>query len=131
MRLMPDAEFVVTTWLRNHPDVAATGARVDIRYGGITPAVVVERIGGTADYPGVVDHPRLDIGIWAKTKVAALDLGAVVRQAIHAMSGEVVGDAAVGGVSETLGLRYLPDEATETARYLLSVEITMRAVVPQ
>jgi len=131
MRTMPDAELVLTTWLRNHPDVQAFGPAVDVRYPGITPAVVVERIGGVADSLGVVDHPRLDVGIWGATKVAALDLASVVRQAIYAMRGEVVEGAAVGSVAETLGLRYLPDEATEAARYLLSVEITTRAVVAQ
>lgn len=125
---MPDAEYVLTTWLRSDPDVAATGAHVDIRYPGTTPAVVVERIGGVADYLGVVDHPRLDIGVWADTKVNALDLGSVVRQAIHAINGKVVGGAQCGAVLEFLGLRYLPDEATEVARYLFSVEITMRAL---
>jgi hypothetical protein len=128
---MPDAEYVVTTWLRSDPDVLATGAHVDVRYPGTIPAVVVERVGGTADYLAVVDHPRLDVGVWAASKVAALDLGSVVRQAVHAINGQVVGDAQCGSVTEFLGLRFLPDEATETARYLFSVEITMRAVVPQ
>lgn len=132
MRPMPDAEYAVTTWLRGHADVAAFGGRIDIRYPGAAPAVVVERIGGTADYLAAVDHPRLDITVWHTSKVAAHDYAATVRQALHQINGQVVGDAACGGVTEVMGLRFVPDEMTEgTPRYMFTAEITMRAVVPQ
>lgn len=126
--MTPDAEWVVITWLRQQPDITAP---IDTEYPGTPTAVVIERIGGTADYLGVVDHPRLDVGIWAPTKAQAVDLMTTVRTAVHAINGQVVADAACGSVSEVMGPRSLTDESTELSRYLFTVEITMRAVVAQ
>lgn len=127
---MPDAEWVVTTWLRDNPEVAAFNGAIDIRYPGTAPAVVVERIGGLADYLGVLDHPRLDITVWHTSKALAHDYAATVRQAMHAINGQVINGAACGAVTESLGLRFVPDPSTEaTPRYIFTVEITMRAVV--
>ena len=124
MRTMPDAEYVVLAWLVAGDDPPDCG----VFYTGAPPEVVVERIGGTADWLGVVDHPRLDITIWHTSKALAHDLAATVRQRMHGLSGQVVAGASCGGVTETLGLHYLPDEATEaTPRYLFTVEITMRS----
>lgn len=127
VRLLPDAERLVGTYLRGHADVVAlvaTRVSTELPANPIYPAVTVTRVGGVPSLAGYLDVARLELSCWATTKAAAHTLARTVEAALlgapavaHAL-GVVTDSRQVGD-----GLNWNPDEETDMPRYQFVVEL--------
>lgn len=120
---LPDAERLVTTYLRNVPAISAyVGSRVttELPSAPVYPAVTVARVGGVPSLAGYLDEATLDIACWGTTKVQAEELARTVEAAMLI----IVGTYALGVVTDSrqmgIGLRWDVDEATDRPRYLMT-----------
>lgn len=125
VRLLPDAERLVVTYLRAHPDVVAlAGTRVstELPPEPTYPAATVSRIGGNPSIAGYLDVATLEVSAWAATKGAARTLAAAAEAALL----DMVGTHALGVVTGVrpigVGVHWLPDEETDMPRYRFTVE---------
>jgi hypothetical protein len=148
--LVPDAERLVSRYLREHPDVAplvggervytAVPARV-----GSEPFALVQRIGGIPPLsrPLVLDEAQLQVDAWGGSKAQAWTLAETIRQALVDLpaaypEGVVTGVVFVAfrwqpdGTYKPPRPRYLLDVTTYTKpaaeRHVSSSEIDSRAV---
>lgn len=132
----PDAELIVTSWLRTHPALVALGpltVAADLR--GHTPGstrVVVTRTGGTATR--YLDRPRLDLQVWAPDKFRAHQVAQTARAVVHDLAGRAVtyqgGHGQVTAVTDEGGPLWLPDDRADPTnplpRYVVSLRLTTR-----
>lgn len=122
MSVLPDAERIVTTFLRSRSEVAAL---VDDRVYAEIPRKVADRVfplvrvsrtgGGPTESPLHMDRAILAVDVWGGTKFEAQ----AVAAAIMAVLDDIGGYSAHGGYStgSSLGtLRYVPDESFEPPR---------------
>lgn len=136
--MIPDAEKLVSNYLRNHFDVAALAARVV----GKTPAttttawVRVTQLAANADLDSRADHlvnfmVQLDCyaGSTGGQPEANL-LARTVREALHEMPDETFVDAVVSS-ARFVGMLRLPDQDFEPARerVVLTAQVYAHAVV--
>ena len=139
--LLPDAERLVSAWLRTRPAVTALVAQrvyttwpharpVDTKQ----PLLLVQRVGGIPPFsrPLVLDEAELQLDAYGGGKHAAHLLTVIVcRELVHGLTDAVTPDGVVHGV--TIGpKRWLPDESFSPARprYVTDVTLTLTAVRP-
>jgi hypothetical protein len=131
--LLPDAERIVSRYLREHAEVAplVAGERVYTALPaniGSAPLVLVQRIGGVPPFfrPLVLDEAALQIDAWGGTKLDAWTLAETVRQALVSLPGVRYG-AVVSGV-EFGPLRWEPDGTYKPPRprYLADVAVYVK-----
>jgi hypothetical protein len=137
LALIPDAERIVSTFLRAQPRVQAiVGDRV---YGvfpaqaGEGPLVLVQRVGGEPplSQPLVVDEAQLQVDCYGGPKATAYALAATARAVLCELEGTVQPDGVVAAVRFG-SLRWLPDETypSPRPRYLFDVAVTVTAAKP-
>lgn len=121
----PDAEAVVigylATALAASAFSAATVTNVKPARSSL-PLVLVRRAGGVAEE--VFDRALVALQLWAATEESAADLTKLVRDLLRLMPTSV---ANVTRVAEFSGPIPVPDPDSNTPRYLLTVEATIRA----
>lgn len=125
LRLLPDAEWAATRWLRDHADVPYDVGTV---LGSTRPFVQVTRIGGTPRLPYHLDRARIDLDVWASDRDDAVDAARTVHAAIHEAEGQAVtGDlsAVITSVEDVLGLTWVPDPDPSTWHAVVSVLLTL------
>lgn len=115
--VLPDAELLLITHVKNHPDLAATltGGKVSNVLGAQRPFVQIVRVGGTP-LDGLEDHPRLQVAVWATTDTTA----SLLARKIVASLPDIVGSE-VRGWELVLGPFPQPDD--NDARYIFDVEM--------
>lgn len=128
VRLLPDAELLVTTFLRAHADVAAlVGTRVttELPPEPILPAVTVTRIGGVPSLAGYLDDARLEIAAWGAedNKRQAEQVARTVEAAMLTIVGPQATGVVTNVMQEGLGLRWAPDETTDLPRYEMTFDL--------
>jgi hypothetical protein len=130
--VFPDAEALAGAVLRGD---LACGVYSSIPKSPTFPLVTVFRIGGTPEERHRLDFASLQIDVWGTSKTEARDIAAEARSLLHGMEGQtytLVGgdpdDAAVTGVSDTLGLTWLPDPETYRDRYIFGVGLYLHAL---
>lgn len=126
--VFPDAEAVVSQWLRDH--VSPT-PRVysSIPKAPAYPLVTIARVGGTPAVRQYLDAARIDVNVWGTSKTDAHDLAAKCRAALMNLEGQTVTtpvSAFVSGVDDAVGLTWLPDAPTSRDRYVFSVIVYLR-----
>jgi hypothetical protein len=117
VRLLPDAELVMITWLAGQPDVLAllgSADRVGSYRPGDRPYIQVNRVGGAPDIEE--DHPLLQVSVWHTSDDAASELARTIVAALPDIL-----SANVRGQNVTLGPFSQPDE--DNQRYILTVEL--------
>lgn len=120
----PDVTLVVVNYLRDALGTVGVYTRVpESRPGSF---VLVARRGGVADGP--IDRARLVLECWAPDEGEAAALAGAVRDHMRRMRGAFDGYR-VARTSEA-GLAFLPDELTDTPRYLLTIELSAVAGTP-
>jgi hypothetical protein len=126
LRTLPDAELIVTTYLRGHADVAAlVGTRVSTQLPPVPvlPLAIVARVGGVPSLSGYLDVARLELSAWAATKAAAH----LLARTLEAVMLTLPGTRPAGVVTDVRqtddGLRWAPDPDTDTPRYQLVFEV--------
>ncbi len=141
LTLLPDAELLVSGWLRTHEDIAALDARV----GGSTPPpekmtkpwIRVTRLDAPRVAKATFDHairPALQLDCYAGKLAMDLQegqreanlLGATARAVLMSLQGTSRDGIAIGAV-HIIGDRRHPDTTREPAleRVILTVEIVM------
>lgn len=113
-----DVERVVSEWIRS------TGVRVYSRIPAkpVYPLVVVQRLGGRPAVKQYLDAPYVQVEVWGDGKSQVLDLAEMVRERCLAIEGQIIGGMFTTGVSDALGLTWLPDE-TGRDRYVFAVTV--------
>lgn len=129
---LPNAQVLVTEFLRGDPDVTAIfGDNIftELPPTHTWPAARVTRVGGAADsYPVVLDQPLIQIDVWGGPKVLAESAAQTIRAVLATRLPGAHRTGIVYGV--TLGsLRDLPDTTFDPARprYILDISMTTRA----
>ena len=128
VRALPDAELVLTGYLRGHPDVAAlVGTRVytQLPTSPTFPLVQVRRFGGVPVIDGHLDRASVQIDVWAASKQQARDTAATVQAALIAMPSGPLAGAVVTRVRTETGLSWQPENEGARPRYVLAVEVTL------
>jgi hypothetical protein len=126
LAVLADAELVVTTYLRNQPDVFAlvgTQVSTELPASPVFPLLRVSRIGGTPAVPRRLDAAHLQIEAWATTKATARNVAATAHAALWAAGNATNNGAVITGVDDTLGLSWLPDPVTGRPRYIFGVAV--------
>lgn len=128
LRLLPDAELVVTTFLRAQTDVAAlVGTRVTTALPPqpTWPAVTVNRIGGVPTLPGYLDLATLRLECWGTTKQQAETVARTVEAAMLTLPGVHATATVTDARQEGEGLRWDPDTTFEPdrPRYVMTYDV--------
>lgn len=117
VRVLPDAELVLISFLAGHADVLALLGSPD-RVGSYLPQdrpyLQVNRVGGTPDVEE--DHPVLQVSAWHTSDDAASELA----RTVVAVLPDIL-SANVRGQNVTLGPFSQPDE--DNQRYILTLEL--------
>lgn len=131
----PNAELLVSTFLRMDPDVQAIfGDEVytELPVGHDTwPAARITRAGGAPAFaePLVLDEPLIQVDVWGGPKVMAEQGAQTIRAALSTrLPFTVSGKGILGGVTAFGGLRYIPDVTYDPARprYVFDVSLVTR-----
>lgn len=126
LRLLPDAEQLVTDWLRAHTDIdAIVGDRIftALPKNPTYPCVVIRRLGGVPVIATHLDRARIQIDAWGRTKYEARTAAAAVQAALHEMPAGSHSVGVVTGVEDELGLTWSEDPTSERPRYTFGVLI--------
>lgn len=126
----PDAVTVALNFLR-----PALAARTEPEAAGVTlharvptprtlPFVLVRAAGGVIS-TATIDRPRVDVQVWHRDEFNAAALAQLTRGLLHTMTGR----GPVRGVRDFLGPTPVPDPESGNARYLLTVEMTLRGAL--
>ena len=127
----PDIEAIVAYELRTQ-----LSARVysSIPENPTFPLIIVKRIGGIPSDRIRLDSASLQIEIWGNSKSEAFDLAASARKTVFGLEPKVCTtgagypvNAIVTGVSDSLGLTWLPDPVTDKDRYIFGLLVFAHA----
>lgn len=137
MFLLPDAAWLIQTYLKTVPEVQAlVGQRVYTAFPsqiGDKPFVLVQRIGGTPAVarPLVVDLAALQLDAYGGRQADAWRLAETCCQALERLQGEQPNDAGnVCGVT-VVARRYVADDTWKDKhgprpRYVCDLEVTVK-----
>lgn len=123
---LPDAEKLVRDYLVTVPAVTAlAGPRVSTALPKEPPYpyLTLTRVGGVPSLPGYLDNPRIEFFSWADTKAVARALADAAAEAMVAIPGTHPLGVVTGAIETGDGLRWDPDEATNTPRYRFEVQL--------
>lgn len=132
LELVPDAERLVSAYLRSEPRMQAlVGDRIYTAFpakAGAEPMLLIQRVGGAPpfSYPFVADAAELQLDAYGGPKATAHELARTAQACLSALQGQVrpegVASAVVLGV-----LSWQPDETYDPPRprYLLDVTVTV------
>lgn len=130
--VFPDAEALAGAVLRSE---LACGVYSSIPRNPTYPLVTLKRIGGIPAERHRLDFASIQVDVWGTSKTEARDIAAEARAALYGMEGTSYAladnwpdDAVVSGVSDTLGLTWLPDQETSRDRYVFGVGLYLHAV---
>ena len=129
-RIQPDIELAVIDFLRSYAPLTATGAKVgsELPASPSWPFITVVRLGGPADFPGWLDHPRVQVDAWADTKAQAYSAIAAARAGLLDLPG-VHDNTVITAADELTGPQWLPDPvANSRPRYFVVFSLTTHPV---
>jgi hypothetical protein len=131
-RLDPvDAETLLTSYFAAQTPPIPSAGKIPRGLALGAPFLRVTRIGGTVDWPGTIDHPRIQVDAFDADDLAASALAAKALRLILDLpeSNFVFPGALVSDAREELGIMRSPDPADDDApRYLFGVILTTRPV---
>lgn len=127
---LPDAEEAVVAYLDPLMDGVRVGTRNPASPTTGGELVRVRRVGGISR-SRVVDVPTLDVLVWADDHGRRMDLARRASALLHAGSGAIAGGARLGGCSDVMGPRRMPDPANDQAEVVMfTVALAMQATDP-
>ncbi|HEY7621685.1 MAG TPA: hypothetical protein VH834_18035 [Solirubrobacteraceae bacterium] len=134
LALIPDAERLVSAYLRERPRMQAlVGERIYTAFpaqAGEGALLLIQRVGGEPplSHPLVVDAAELQLDAYGGPKVLAYELAATARAELAVLEGQVRPEGNVSAVRFG-ALRWLPDDTYDQPRprYLLDVTLTVSA----
>lgn len=117
--LFADVEVELVAWL-----IAELGPGVKVctelpaNLDQVLPAVRVQRITGAEDADGKLDHPVVDVDVFAADRGAASQLANQVRDLIrYSLRNTVTAASVFGAPTTNVGPRWLPDDNTSLRRF--------------
>ena len=129
MTLMPDAELVVTAYVRSHPSLPP-GVVVASGWEGFAAGqtrAVLTRAGGGLPVRQRIDRARIDVEVVAPTKAGAVTAISAVRHMLAEAPGHrVPGVAVVTDTQEESGPAYIEDPGSDQPRYVASWMVDVR-----
>lgn len=130
----PDAEKAIVAYLRDVQDVAVgtrNPAPIDVDNPPPVEFVRVRVIGGTS-VDRRIDLPTLDAIVWAPDDERRMTIAQEIRAWLHAASGTATPAARLGGCTDVLRPRRMPDPANAQAEVvMLTVQIAMTAITAE
>ena len=132
LALVPDAERIVSAFLREQPRMQAlVGDRIYTAFpakAGSGALLLIQRVGGLPplSVPFVVDSAELQLDAYGGPKAAAHELARTAQAELVALQGQVRPEGVVSAIA--LGvMSWQPDEAYDPPRprYLVDVTVTV------
>lgn len=124
--LMPDAEELVVAYLRDAFPDATVVTELFMGFEEELPLLRVSRTGGAMVRPLVLDGPRMDIDVFARSRVDASQLAREVAAAMPAAKGRAYAGGLVTSVAEEVGPSWRPDFNPHVYHFGLTVVLTIR-----
>lgn len=135
------SESVIRTWLAAHfTGTARVVTELPANLEASLPVVEVERIGGTAAYPSLLDRPRMDVWCYAgatgtagqpgyvSPRVAARNLAEQVRAALlFQLPGQSAAGGFVAQVTEQQAPVWRPFDNTDVRRFQATYTFAIRS----
>lgn len=128
LQILPDAERLTVTWLRDQPEAAAIfddRIYTEIPNSPVWPLARVTRVaGGPTSRLARLDSPLLQLDVWGGPKATAHD---GIATLLALMAGRMVGTHDLGVVSavEVGGPSWLPDDTYSPARPRYSADVRL------
>ena len=124
----PDVEMLVVDFLKNRTEMA--GVTIDNRppagFDGTQKTVLVSRAGGAWVDDLALDHPLVDLEVYAADKTVAHGISLAARACAVELEGTTYGTALVTDVAEADGPRWLPDyNRPASSRYLTTLRLSI------
>lgn len=120
--LMPDAVGVLVTYFRS---VLTPPVHASIPANRPATFLLVRRTGGVRT-DVVRDAAQITLEAYGPTEKAAHDLLQRARAYLHSLRGQAVGNTTVYAVQEFAGPGNLPDPISESPRYSMTVQVSLR-----
>jgi hypothetical protein len=136
LALLPDAERLVSAYLRERPRMQAlVGDRIYTAFpakAGPAAMLLIQRIGGEPplSQPLVVDAAALQLDAYGGPKATAHELAATARAELTALEGQVRPEGVVSAVRFG-ALSWQPDETYDQPRPRYVIEVTVTVTVPR
>jgi hypothetical protein len=88
--------------------------------------IVVIQEGSFEDWP-IIDHPRIDVEVYAERRSVARDIAAICLASVKYQMGRYRGNGLfLSDVQVEQGLTRVPDKYEESVRYVFAVRLTTR-----
>ncbi len=127
--VLPSAERVVVRYLLTQPvltDKVGTRIGTTVPASPTYPLVALRRYAGAQRVAGWLDSALLQFDCYGTTKAEAEDVAHRARAAVYAIPADPMNGAVVTGVTETIGLGWLPpDESNPAPHYTFGVAVTL------
>lgn len=134
LQVLPDAEALVSAFLRASPDIAALGGHVGLQLPPAPPwpCLIFHRVGGVARWPLHLDPARLQFESWSDDRDQARHGAAVMQAVLQNLPGvrtyTSLGQPAVATVTAVVedgGLLWAPDRLVTPVRprYLFTASV--------
>lgn len=124
--LMPDAEEVAVAYLAEQFPDATVVTELFMGFEDALPLLRVSRIGGAQVRPLVLDGPRLDVDVFARTRADASTLAREVAAVWPAAKGREYAGGLITSVAEEVGPSWRPDYNPGLYHFGLTVVLTIR-----
>lgn len=134
----PDVEGAMRAWLRSRTEITALvgqhvffGAPDDATESDY-PMIVISRVGGGNDLSEApIDLPTMQLTVWAPLR--RKDTATAVKNVLKGVLGSIRSPTTVVGFAVLYGAEvntdvWLPDPADNRPGYMLTVEVTARAI---
>lgn len=126
VRLMPDAEEVLVTYLADLFPDAQVVTELYMGFEEEVPVVRVARIGGAQVRPLVLDGPRMDVDVYHRTRADASLLARRIAAAIPAMQGQAFAGGLVTSTAEEIGPSWRPEYNPQLYHFGATFVLTIR-----
>ncbi len=125
-RLFPDAELLLIGLIRAMDATWRVVTDLPANMEAVLPVIQVTRIGGSTRYAALLDRPRMDIDVYASTRLAAATAARKIQSKMPTVRGITASGGVMTEVAEELGVSWRPDRNENVRRMGLIYNFTIR-----
>lgn len=125
-RLFPDAELLLIGLIRAMDLTWRVVTDLPANMESVLPVIQVTRIGGSTRYAALLDRPRMDIDIYAATRLAAANAGRKIQSKMPTIRGITASGGVITDVTEELGVSWRPDRNENIRRMGMTFVLGVR-----
>ena len=133
--VFPDAEYLAVRILKDDatgvfsPFTPRIGTKLPADPDWVHGVVQVQRVGGVPTQRRWLDHPNIQVDVWAETKADAHDIAQRARVCLFRAEGKIIYKdvtrlAVITGVDDALGMHWEFDPLSLKPRYTFAVYFT-------